>query len=58
MRYLGFLIVAAAVFQLLTFARYSWGEGNKTAAAGAVLLALVTAIIPGVALLIVDYSIR
>lgn len=42
MRYLGFVIVAAAVYHTLSYARHCLGQGNKSASVGALLLALLT----------------
>jgi|GEM_PF-1150957 len=55
MRYLGFVVVAVAVFYTLSYAKYSWGRGNKTAALGAALLAWLALVLPVLAILLSRY---
>jgi heme/copper-type cytochrome/quinol oxidase subunit 2 len=46
MRLIALVIVAVAVYQILSFAKYNWDKGNKTAAAGSLFLALLTLLVP------------
>jgi heme/copper-type cytochrome/quinol oxidase subunit 2 len=53
-RYLGFAVVAVAVYRAVSYARYNWNEGNKPAAAGALLIALLTFVFPIITSIFVD----
>lgn len=46
MRYLSFLIIAIAFFHTLSYAGYNWNSGNKPAAAGAFIMALLSLVFP------------
>jgi len=51
-RYLGFIIVIVAVWHTLSYARYSLGNGNKSAALGALLIAVLTVLAPVIAIFV------
>ncbi|HOV80513.1 MAG TPA: hypothetical protein PK728_10515 [Bacillota bacterium] len=53
MRYLPFLIIAAALYHTLSYAKYNWDNQNVSAAAGAVIMALVALVLPLVVMYIV-----
>lgn len=54
MRYLGFAVVAVAVYRAVSYARYNWNEGNKLAAAGALLIALLAFVFPIITSIFLD----
>jgi len=54
-RYLGFAVVAVAVYRAVSFARYNWNEGNKPAAAGALLIALLAFVFPIITIILLDF---
>jgi len=53
-RYLGLIVIAAAVFRAVSYAGYCWEQGDRPAAAGALLMALLAAVFPVIAVLAVD----
>lgn len=46
MRYLALILIAISVFHLMSFARYNWENGNKSAAAGGLIMSLLTLFLP------------
>lgn len=52
MRFLALLIIAVVFYQSVSFAKYNWDNGNRTAAAGALLMALLALVFPILTLLI------
>jgi len=54
-RYLGFVVVAVAVYRAVSYARYNWNEGNKPAAAGALLIALLAFVFPIITIILLDF---
>lgn len=56
MRYLGFFVVAVAVYRAVSYARYNWNEGNKPAAAGALLIALLAFVFPIITIIFLDFQ--
>jgi len=46
MRLLAYLLIAFAFYQTLSFGKYNWDQGNKLAAAGALLMGLLTLALP------------
>jgi len=52
MRYVSYLLVFYVIGRLLGFARYSWTRGEWPAAAGTLLLAVLTLVMPLLAIIV------
>jgi len=52
MNYLIIVALGFSSFYILTFAKYSWAKKNKRAAAGLILLAIVSFVYPVVMLIL------
>ncbi|MFA5383221.1 MAG: hypothetical protein WC364_00875 [Eubacteriales bacterium] len=52
MRYVGYLLILYAIGRLLGFARYNWTDGAWPAVAGTLLLAVLTLVIPLLAIIL------
>lgn len=46
MKFLAYLVVLTAFYRVLSYAKYNWDNGNKTAAAGALFMGLLALILP------------
>jgi len=51
MKYVAVIFVLSSVFHLLSFAKYNWNKKNRMAAAGAILLGLLSIILPAIVIL-------
>ena len=52
MRYIGYLLILYTIGRMLGFARYNWTQRDWPAVAGTLLLAVLTLVVPLLAIII------
>ncbi|WP_157834865.1 hypothetical protein [Acetivibrio clariflavus] len=51
MKLVASIFILSSTIHILSFAKYNWSKKNKTAAAGAILLGLLSIILPAIVML-------
>ncbi len=51
MKFVASIIILLSTLHILSFAKYNWSKKNKTAAVGAILLAILSILLPAIVML-------